>query len=67
MAACAGALPVDAYEAALDSGQAIAGVKAPGHGLILWEVEYPPAVDPFAAERATIPAVPPEPPFVSSR
>lgn len=67
VAACAGALPVEAYEAALDSGQPIAGVKAPGQGLILWDVEYPPAVDPFGADRATVTAIPLEPPFLSPR
>ena len=31
---------------------AFRGVKAPAQGLVLWEVRYPPEMDPFAADRA---------------
>ncbi|QDE97895.1 tRNA pseudouridine synthase A [Myxococcus xanthus] len=60
----AGLLPEEAWLAALETGQALEGFKAPAHGLVLWEVRYPPGVDPFTAgERLHPPGLPLEPPF----
>ena len=60
----AGLLPEEAWRAALETGQAMEGFKAPAHGLVLWEVRYPPGVDPFTAgERLHPPGLPLEPPF----
>ncbi|MFP2959881.1 tRNA pseudouridine synthase A [Myxococcus sp. 1LA] len=60
----AGLLPEEAWLAALETGQAMEGFKAPAHGLVLWEVRYPPGVDPFTAgERLHPPGLPLEPPF----
>lgn len=60
----AGLLPEEAWLAALETGQAMEGFKAPAHGLVLWEVRYPPNVDPFTAgERLHPPGLPLEPPF----
>lgn len=63
----AGALPEERYRAALESGTAIPGLKAPAQGLVLWEVRYPPALDPFPPEeRARAPGLPLAPPFSSA-
>ncbi|MGA9521597.1 MAG: tRNA pseudouridine(38-40) synthase TruA [Myxococcaceae bacterium] len=52
------------FGAALDSGAPMHGVKAPAEALVLWEVHYPEALDPFSrTERAAAPGVPPGPPF----
>lgn len=60
----AGLLPEDAWKAALETGAALEGFKAPAQGLVLWEVRYPPGVDPFTAgERLHPPGLPLEPPF----
>ncbi|MFY1829960.1 tRNA pseudouridine synthase A [Myxococcus fulvus] len=60
----AGLLPEEAWHAALETGAAMEGFKAPAHGLMLWEVHYPPKVDPFTApERLQPPGLPPESPF----
>jgi tRNA pseudouridine38-40 synthase len=60
----AGVLSEELFRSALDSGTSIPGLKAPAHGLLLWEVLYPPAVDPFpAGERARAPGLPLAPPF----
>jgi tRNA pseudouridine38-40 synthase len=60
----AGVLPEERYRAALESGTSIPGLKAPARGLVLWEVLYPPEVDPFTAEeRARPPGLPVGPPF----
>lgn len=60
----AGVLSEELFRSALDSGTSIPGLKAPAHGLLLWEVLYPPAVDPFPAqERARAPGLPLAPPF----
>ncbi|WAM23045.1 tRNA pseudouridine synthase A [Myxococcus sp. NMCA1] len=60
----AGLLPEEAWLAALETGQTLEGFKAPAHGLVLWEVRYPPGVDPFTAgERLHPPGLPLEPPF----
>jgi tRNA pseudouridine38-40 synthase len=60
----AGALPEERFRAALDSATSIPGLKAPAQGLVLWEVFYPPEVDPFPPEeRALAPGLPRCPPF----
>ncbi|XXF75036.1 tRNA pseudouridine(38-40) synthase TruA [Myxococcaceae bacterium GXIMD 01537] len=59
-----GLLPEERFRAALESAEPIPGFKAPGAGLVLWEVRYPPEVDPFTAEeRARAPGLPEGPPF----
>lgn len=64
----AGLLPREAFEAALNHSQPVAGLKAPAKGLILWEVFYPPACDPFSeALRAAPPGLPSGPPFETHR
>ncbi len=61
----AGLLSEDAWKAALETGAALEGLKAPAQGLVLWEVRYPPDVDPFTAgERLHPPGLPLEPPFI---
>jgi tRNA pseudouridine38-40 synthase len=60
----AGALPEELYRASLEEGLSIPGLKAPAQGLVLWEVHYPPAIDPFSEEeRLRAPGLPPAPPF----
>ncbi|HZH02708.1 MAG TPA: tRNA pseudouridine(38-40) synthase TruA, partial [Myxococcaceae bacterium] len=49
VATAAGELAQEDFARALDDAQPMAGVKAPAEGLILWEVFYPPALDPFTA------------------
>lgn len=62
--AAAGVLSDAQWEGALLGGESIPGLKAPAQGLVLWEVRYPAAVDPFsAAQRASAPGLPPAPPF----
>jgi tRNA pseudouridine38-40 synthase len=52
------------YRAGIERAVEFAGAKAPAHGLILWEVLYPPALDPFSADdRVASAGVPREPPF----
>ncbi|MCP3100386.1 tRNA pseudouridine(38-40) synthase TruA [Myxococcus sp. K15C18031901] len=59
-----GRLPEEHWRAALETGTAMEGFKAPAHGLVLWEVRYPPELDPFTAgERLHPPGLPLEPPF----
>jgi tRNA pseudouridine38-40 synthase len=61
----AGLLPEESWKAALETGSAVEGLKAPAQGLVLWEVRYPPGLDPFTAgERLHPPGLPLEPPFV---
>jgi tRNA pseudouridine38-40 synthase len=61
----AGLLPAESWTAALETGAALEGFKAPAQGLVLWEVRYPPEVDPFTAgERLHPPGLPMEPPFL---
>ncbi|MBF5044073.1 tRNA pseudouridine(38-40) synthase TruA [Aggregicoccus sp. 17bor-14] len=62
--AAAGVLDEAAWEGALMRAEPVPGLKAPGHGLVLWEVRYPAELDPFsAAERACPPGLPEGPPF----
>jgi len=66
VATAAGTLSEEQWQGALEAGTPIEGVRAPAEGLILWDVRYPPEVDPFSAsERAAPPGLPQEPPFVS--
>ncbi|MFZ5445740.1 MAG: tRNA pseudouridine synthase A [Myxococcota bacterium] len=52
------------YRAALERAAPFPRFRAPANGLILWEVFYPPADDPFSADdRRLAPGVPGEPPF----
>lgn len=48
--AAAGVLPMERFQAAFDTAETVPGLKAPAHGLVLWEVRYPPACDPFTPE-----------------
>lgn len=54
-----GELDVALYRAALERATPFAGVKAPAQGLILWEVRYPDAMDPFAGATPVLPSRPP--------
>ncbi|MHB8873378.1 MAG: tRNA pseudouridine synthase A [Myxococcaceae bacterium] len=68
VAAAAGCLEAEDFQAALERGAALGGLKAPAQGLVLWEVHYPPEADPFtAAERAAPPLLPGGPPFAGER
>lgn len=49
------------FRAALESAHPLAGLKAPGEGLILWEVHYPADRQPFAPDTGD--GVPTHPPF----
>jgi tRNA pseudouridine38-40 synthase len=64
--ASCGDLPPDKFCAALESGEEIRGVKAPAQGLILWEVRYPPHLDPFSPLDRRHPQLPFEPPFAAA-
>jgi tRNA pseudouridine38-40 synthase len=60
----AGRISEAQWRAALETGEKIPGLKATAAGLVLWEVRYPPELDPFtAAERAAPPGLPAGPPF----
>lgn len=62
--AASGELPKDRYRDAIENGTEIPGLRAPAEGLVLWEVRYPPDVDPFTPEeRADAPNLPMVPPF----
>jgi tRNA pseudouridine38-40 synthase len=66
VAVATGAISPDAFAAALAGTEAIAGIKAPAAGLVLWDVHYPPAIDPFGPEERREPdGLPAEPPFAS--
>jgi len=62
-AVAGGVLPEEQFAAALESAAPLAGIRAPGEGLVLWEVLYPPTLDPFAPQRAAAGGVPACPPF----
>jgi tRNA pseudouridine38-40 synthase len=47
------------WEAALDHGAPIRGLRAPAAGLTLWGVGYPEQIDPFIGAAAGVPGVPP--------
>lgn len=64
VAVARGEAPEADYRAALDRAAPFPRFRAPAQGLVLWEVFYPPAEDPFSAEdRRLAPSVPGEPPF----
>jgi tRNA pseudouridine38-40 synthase len=67
VAVAADLIPDEAFQAALDRGEAIAGVRAPAAGLILWEVFYPGELDPFAKDRSEPGRLPSLPPFSAKR
>jgi len=56
-----GLIAAGAWERALDTATAFAGLRAPAAGLTLWAVGYPATLDPFAG---LAPRLPGEPPFV---
>jgi tRNA pseudouridine38-40 synthase len=61
-----GHLPKEGFLDAIHEGTPIQGIRAPARGLILWEVLYPRALDPFPLElRACPEEMPSEPPFVA--
>ncbi|WP_224241503.1 tRNA pseudouridine synthase A [Hyalangium gracile] len=63
----AGGLPEERWQAALETGERITGLKAEAAGLVLWEVRYPAKLDPFTpAERAAPPGLPEGPPFLGA-
>ena len=63
-AVAAGALDEDAYLRAILEAAPLAGLRAPAHALVLWEVWYPRALDPFdAVDRASAGALLHAPPF----
>lgn len=60
-----GRLPEEIFSAALENAVPFTKRRAPPEGLILWEVEYPPAMDPFSPEdRRLASGVPPCAPFI---
>ncbi|MBL8956007.1 MAG: tRNA pseudouridine(38-40) synthase TruA [Myxococcaceae bacterium] len=63
VAVARGELSVELYRRALEDAAPFDGVKAPAQGLILWEVRYPDAMNPF---RGVTPELPPGPPFYAS-
>ena len=64
VAVARGELSEDDYVAGISHAREFAGVKAPAHGLILWDVRYPPQLDPFSADiRARADGLPSAPPF----
>lgn len=54
-----GVLEEGTLRAALDHATPFAGLKAPGKGLVLWAVEYPPQLAPFDSRGISLPAGPP--------
>ncbi|HLK99844.1 MAG TPA: tRNA pseudouridine(38-40) synthase TruA [Myxococcaceae bacterium] len=65
--AAAGRLSEEQWRGALEHSERISGLKAKAAGLVLWEVRYPPELDPFsAAERAAPPGLPGGPPFIGT-
>jgi tRNA pseudouridine38-40 synthase len=59
MLVATGQLDWPQWEAALDSGAPIRGLRAPAAGLTLWAVGYPENVDPFAQAAVRVPERPP--------
>jgi tRNA pseudouridine38-40 synthase len=50
VAVAAGVLSEEQWRDALERAEPLEGLRAPAHGLTLWEVHYPDALDPFTAE-----------------
>jgi tRNA pseudouridine38-40 synthase len=68
VATAAGEIAFDEFAAAVERGASLRGLKAPAHGLALWQVHYPAQDDPFTDEERTAPpGLPDEPPFSSGR
>ena len=62
--AAAGVIPESCWDDALSHAAPVEGLRAPAEGLVLWEVFYPAALDPFTkAERREARGVPTAPPF----
>jgi len=60
----AGLVAEAAWEAAVQRASPVDGLRAPGEGLVLWEVHYPADLDPFSpADRAAPDGLPDTPPF----
>ena len=55
----AGGLEEAAFARALETGEAVPGLRAPAQGLVLWQVRYPEALDPFRDARPRLPDLPP--------
>jgi tRNA pseudouridine38-40 synthase len=55
-----GELRREDFDAALDHATSFEGIKAPAKGLVLWQVRYGEAMDPFAS---AVPNLPRGPPF----
>jgi tRNA pseudouridine38-40 synthase len=55
----AGLVERGTWERALETATAFEGLRAPGAGLTLWAVGYPPAIDPFVGVAPRLPAGPP--------
>jgi tRNA pseudouridine38-40 synthase len=53
--AAAGLLAPEAFLDALENGTALDGMRAPAEGLLLWEVRYPPALEPFRRTQSLMP------------
>jgi tRNA pseudouridine38-40 synthase len=65
-AVAAGALAEEDFLRSIAEAAPLPGVKAPARGLVLWDVHYPAAVDPFdAEERLRAAALPADPPFTA--
>jgi tRNA pseudouridine38-40 synthase len=61
----AGRVPEEALREALSTGVRFPGLRAPPTALVLWEVQYPAALDPFGPLRPDLAeALPGVPPFV---
>lgn len=58
-----GASTLGAFAAALEGHGRLRPTRAPAKGLVLWEIHYPPADDPFASVRHCPTGVPEVPPF----
>lgn len=65
VAVAAGTASLDQLRAALEREAPFPRLRAPGKGLVLWEVSYPPALDPFgeAARQEAASRLPDVPPF----
>jgi tRNA pseudouridine38-40 synthase len=60
----AGIVPERALQDSLADGAPFHGLKAPAGALVLWDVGYPPSLDPFSTEERLLPrGIPDEPPF----
>lgn len=59
-----GKISEDVFINALNWAERFSGIRAPPQGLVLWNVRYPPEIDPFSVqEREQANGVPGQPPF----